>query len=662
MVGNLGMTAPAASPAGGPARAAGATEVVDLGPESSYTELPAAITVANRSYYLIRAANGEAVRNGTIARHDEGVGYRLVSTACPHQGGTVADAGDCFECPQHGWRFDRTSGQCLNVPNQRLSSFPVVVENGRLLCEMPAPAAPARTLPIELQHLDQLTLQLHAHACLEITYKGFSVLTDPWLCGPAFLGAWTHYPSLVVDVAKLHPDAIVISHEHSDHFHEPTLVRFDRSIPIYVPDFPNRRLVERLAALGFTNVRAMAFGETYSVSDHLRVTCFEPSSLWNDSIMLFEIDGFRILNINDAGLNQRIASLVAPVDVLASSFSPGASGYPLTWGHLTDERKTDILVRAGEGYLGMLKQATQLYGAAYMLPFASHFTLWHPDHRDYVRMLRKNTLDDVVRTFADTEVQVIDLLPGETWDVSQQQISRLWRSRERLYTLEHVLRHVERRFDERLFREQHPASGELTRGEIEAYFLRLNETPEVIFCEDLAVSVRATSDPPMADDPEIFFECRAGKIRILEETPGDVNLTIEAPMAILALIVKENLSWDEAHIGFWCRFSRSRDVYHAGFWRLLQAPYFKRPAEPPPGVNGAFTPDSVIAELIERHGDPAERILRRYGLYCAGCHRATYDSLALGARHHGLDASQVERLVRELNMLFHDWPGDTGPS
>ena len=167
------------------------------------------------------------------------------------------------------------------------------------------------------------------------------------------------------------------------------------------------------------------------------------------------------------------------------------------------------------------------------------------------------------------------------------------------------------------------------------------------------MSVRAVEGDPSVD-LEVFFESRAGKIRILPEAPPAPNLTIEVPVGILKLIIEENLSWDEAHIGFWCRFSRSLDVYHAGFWRLLQAPYFKRAAEPPPGGNGAFTPDSVIAEVIEAHGEPAERILRRYGLYCAGCHRATYDSLALGARHHGLDAAQVERLVRELNVVFHD--------
>jgi CMP-N-acetylneuraminate monooxygenase len=120
--------------------------------------------------------------------------------------------------------------------------------------------------------------------------------------------------------------------------------------------------------------------------------------------------------------------------------------------------------------------------------------------------------------------------------------------------------------------------------------------------------------------------------------------------------VKENLSWDEAKIGYWCRFSRSPNVYHAGFRRLLQAPYFKRPANPPPVGHTPIRASSVIADLIEIHGEQAERVLRRYGMYCAGCQHSTYDSIALGASHHGIEEKQVDRLVQELNQLFSTTP------
>ena len=95
-------------------------------------------------------------------------------------------------------------------------------------------------------------------------YEGFTLLTDPWLeaDGPAFLGAWTQSPAADVSGADLRPDAILITHTStSDHFHEPTLRRFNRRTPIFVPDFPNERLPRRLAALGFSDVHRVRFGE-----------------------------------------------------------------------------------------------------------------------------------------------------------------------------------------------------------------------------------------------------------------------------------------------------------------------------------------------------------------------------------------------------------------
>ena len=332
----------------------------------------------------------------------------------------------------------------------------MAVSEGHLFAEVLVDSAPFRTAAQRTRRPDRLTIQLHAHACLEIGYKAFSLFTDPWLCGPAFLGSWIQFPPAVVDTSTLRPDAILITHEHPDHFHEPTLARFDRSTAIYVPDFPNRRLVERLASLEFSNVHALPFGMTYEVTENLKLTCFEPESLWNDAIVLIEIEDFRLLNINDAGLNHRIASLVAPVDALASQFSIGASGYPLTWSHLREAEKIRIMERGCQGKLRMLKEAMELYKARHLLPFASYFTLWHPSHRDYVRMMRTNTLKDVARAFEGSEAHVVDLLPGDSWDVSTGRISRLRPHQEQLGDLAQRLRYLEERFDASVFNQYHP--------------------------------------------------------------------------------------------------------------------------------------------------------------------------------------------------------------
>ncbi|MGW1180447.1 MBL fold metallo-hydrolase [Streptomyces drozdowiczii] len=69
-------------------------------------------------------------------------------------------------------------------------------------------------------------------------------------------------------------DAVVITHSHCDHFHPPTLLHFDRKIPVVIPAkdrdsaFP---MADELAALGFTQVIELADGESVPLAG-LRVT------------------------------------------------------------------------------------------------------------------------------------------------------------------------------------------------------------------------------------------------------------------------------------------------------------------------------------------------------------------------------------------------------
>lgn len=606
---------------------------VNLGSAAAFAKLPARIDLEGAPFFLTR---------------DE-TGYKLLSTVCPHQGGQVMDRGACFECPHHGWRF-RHDGQCINVPSRQLASYRVTEVGGQLLAEAPV-LRPTPRLGRRHRRLDGLTIQLHAHACLEIKYCGFTLLTDPWLAGTAFLGSWLHYPPPVVRVEELKPDAILITHEHSDHFSEATLDFFDRSTTIYVPDFPNRRLCERLAALGFVEVRSLGFGETYSLAEAFRLTYYEPESLWNDCLALLEIDGFRLLNINDAGLNRRIAKRVGRVDMVAAQFSTGASGYPLTWTHLSREKKTEITERARLGKIQMLKEAMDMYGARTLLPFASHFTLWHPSHREFLTQLRVNTLDDIVDAFNSSSINVVDLLAGDVWHGDTGAIERTKRDRAVLYDKATILQHVAEQFDAVEFRKYQPAGDLIDWLEVSEYFALFNETTEIAFCEDMTVRVSALDEESGTELFAVSFIVERGRLKVVDGT-FTPNLLIEIPVNILTQVIRENLSWDEAFIGYWCRFTRTPDVYHAGFWRMLQAPYFQKSGAPQVAIAAAFQPItrlSILADVVEEYGEMAERILGRYGLYCTGCQNSTAESLAAGSKAHGISDVQIDRMIRELN-------------
>ena len=118
---------------------------------------------------------------------------------------------------------------------------------------------------------------------------------------------------------------------------------------------------------------------------------------------------------------------------------------------------------------------------------------------------------------------------------------------------------------------------------------------------------------------------------------------------MLAAIIAEDLSWDEAFIGYWCRFERNPDVYHAQFWRLLQAPYYQKSlSRAANGVAG----DTSVADLLDRYGEDGVRVLARHGLYCAGCYRSTAETLADAAAQHGI----IDRIPAIVAELTHSAP------
>jgi nitrite reductase/ring-hydroxylating ferredoxin subunit len=55
------------------------------------------------------------------------------TNACPHMG-TALDGGviegTTLTCPEHGFRFDITSGECITAAHVQLSPLPLRIENG----------------------------------------------------------------------------------------------------------------------------------------------------------------------------------------------------------------------------------------------------------------------------------------------------------------------------------------------------------------------------------------------------------------------------------------------------------------------------------------------------------------------------------------------------
>jgi N-acyl-D-aspartate/D-glutamate deacylase/nitrite reductase/ring-hydroxylating ferredoxin subunit len=97
------------------------TVKLDIGAVSAFPTLPARVEIERDGYFLIQTRDG----------------YKLLSTVCPHQGGTVEDDGGHFVCHNHSYQYDKDGGKCLSAEGLRMKSYVVTVKGGRLIALVP---------------------------------------------------------------------------------------------------------------------------------------------------------------------------------------------------------------------------------------------------------------------------------------------------------------------------------------------------------------------------------------------------------------------------------------------------------------------------------------------------------------------------------------------
>jgi nitrite reductase/ring-hydroxylating ferredoxin subunit len=68
----------------------------------------------------------------------DGVLYGL-DAICRHQHANLAAGqlfGNVIECAMHGWEYDVITGECLTIPDEALSTYPVKVEDDQVWIEV----------------------------------------------------------------------------------------------------------------------------------------------------------------------------------------------------------------------------------------------------------------------------------------------------------------------------------------------------------------------------------------------------------------------------------------------------------------------------------------------------------------------------------------------
>lgn len=151
--------------------------------------------------------------------------------------------------------------------------------------------------------------KLLSHASATVSYKGKTLLMDPWLLGSCYWRSWWNYPPVKPELkTNLNVDAIYITHVHWDHWHGPTLKKlFPKDTLIITHEEPNSRSIDDLKSIGFENIKLLKHGESLKIGE-IKITPYQFGLFLNDSALVVETPDFKLLNANDckiAGVSLR---------------------------------------------------------------------------------------------------------------------------------------------------------------------------------------------------------------------------------------------------------------------------------------------------------------------------------------------------------------------
>lgn len=68
--------------------------------------------------------------------------------------------------------------------------------------------------------------------------------------------------------------------------------------------------------------------------------------------------------------------------------------------------------------------------------------------------------------------------------------------------------------------------------------------------------------------------------------------------------------------------------------------------------NNNITKDTNLGEMMQNHPQLISVLIEDYGLHCAGCMAAAFDTLEQGAQIHGMSNKQIEKMVKRLNEII----------
>ncbi len=329
---------------------------------------------------------------------------RVYNRKCDHLGGKIISNGDIHLCPIHKWIFNPLTGLYNNGLKKKESNYSI--KNKKIIIEN------IKKIPQITSSKNDLSTKIRFfnHAFLQVESKNIKFATDPWAIGPAFnSGWWLKYPTKNDWEKELNScDFIYVSHNHPDHLHPQTLNKIDKNIPIVVPNFISDSTGKYISSLGFKRIFRLEFNKEYKLSGtDLFLSILKSGDFREDSGIYFSIGNLTCLFDVDSNIIN--FNKLPNVDVYASSFGGGASGYPLMFENYTKQERKKILEKEKLIIKNFKYKTIKEIQPKYFIPYASYFEEKLIRDKEIKKMNKKNTVNDYKSLTKNMKINILEI-------------------------------------------------------------------------------------------------------------------------------------------------------------------------------------------------------------------------------------------------------------
>lgn len=487
--------------------------------------------------------------------NDRTIDY-VIDKICDHAGGRLIVKGKQAICPMHDWRLNLDSLKYNNDICKKSLAYEFISKD---LIKIPNsiqhllnPFKPLNKGTVKFRWLN--------HATIHIECGGMSLITDPWLFGPAFLTGWwlaTPSPKDSIELLK-NADYVYVSHNHPDHLHPETLSLLSKDKTILVPNFKSKSCQKYLSSLGFTNIYQLDFKEIFELNPKFQISILKSGDFRDDSGVYICADGYEFILTVDANF---LNSYVLPknIDFLMSSFAGGASGFPLCYSNFTQEEKLKVLNRNLNSVKFAIQKKLEAVKPKYYLPYAGMFKEKAKRDAYILDVNKKNSIADLSSITKGKNCTLLRPLSNIEYICSPENSHNVIDNQ---LDVEYLLEENTDFYIQKL-KEEYPYD----TGKIIEYFKKSEFLGKNII---QILPVNDGFEEIIGEIVLIDFHNHIFKVieeeELINEKEDYKVMKLKIRAEVLMCAVENKLPWEDISIGFQMRVTREPNKYESNFW------------------------------------------------------------------------------------------------